>query len=51
MLVSKVNQSVYQKKNSKQEHLQIATFCEAITIQMTVPTIVLLHCHYLSVQW
>ena len=42
---------VDQAKNSKQEHLQIATLCEAITIQMTVHTIVLLHCYYLSVQW
>ena len=47
MLVSNVNQSVDQTKNSKQEHLKFAAFCEATTIQMTVPTIVLLHCHYL----
>jgi hypothetical protein len=42
MLVSNVNQKFDQAKNSKQGHLQIVTFCEAITIQMTFPTIVLL---------
>ena len=46
MLVSNVNKRVDQTKNSKQEHLQIAAFCEDITILMTVSTIVLLHCNY-----
>jgi hypothetical protein len=35
-----VNQKFDQAKNSKQENLQIAAFCEAITIQMTSTAIV-----------